>query len=235
MVASYSDYPMLLRALGLVIDCALEKNDPIDTRIAAGGGTTKSLMSLSIKWSNNHDPATDTTPRTAWQADKERFFARPRGNDLERGLLKLLHSDDSWGLVPKDKPGLFDLYQVDPDGTALKTVGFTISAQGLVAKSLSIRQIDGEVTYTTGDKQPVAALRSGGLGMSRHGRAAQVAQDAAAADLKNHGGRRWQRRQGGVLRRRHAARLQGRRGGRCPTRSRPASGTPCVRATAPIA
>ena len=185
MVASYADYPMLLRALGLVIDCALEKNDAIDSRIAAGGGTAKSLMSLSIKWSNNHKPADDTTPRTAWQADKERFFTRPRGGDLERGLLRLLNSDDGWGLVQKDKPGLFDLYQLDPDGTALKTVGFTLSAQNLVAKSLSIRQIDGEVTYTTGDKQPVAALRSGGLGVSRHGRAAQVAQDAAAADLKN--------------------------------------------------
>jgi len=175
----------LLRALGLVIDCALEKDTPIGTRVAAGGGTAKSLMSLSIKWSNNHVPATDTTPRTAWQADKERFFARPRGSDLERGLLKLLHSDDSWGLAPKDRPGLFDVYQVDPDGTALKTVGFTLSAQNLVAKSLSIRQIDGEVTYTTGDKQPVAALRSGGLGISRHGRASQVAQDAGAAALKN--------------------------------------------------
>ncbi len=185
MVASYADYPMLLRALGLVIDCALEKNDAIDSRIAAGGGTAKSQMSLSIKWSNNHKPADDTTPRTAWQADKERFFARPRGGDLERGLLRLLNSDDGWGLTQKDKPGLFDLYQLDPDGTALKTVGFTLSAQNLVAKSLSIRQVDGEVTYTTGDKQPVAALRSGGLGVSRHGRAAQVAQDAAAADLKN--------------------------------------------------
>src|SRR6185437_12150525 len=70
-------------------------------------------------------------------------------------------------------------------GSALKTVGFTLSAQNLVAKSLSIRQIDGEVTYTTGDKQPVAALRSGGLGVSRHGRASLVAQDAAAAVLKN--------------------------------------------------
>jgi hypothetical protein len=185
MVASYADYPMLLRALGLVIDCALEKNEAIDTRIATGGGTAKSLMSLSIKWSNSHNPADDSTPRTAWQADKDRFFTRPRGGDLDRGLLKLLHSDDGWGLVQKDRPGLFDLYQVDPDGTALKTVGFTLSAQNLVTKSLSIRQIDGEVTYTTGDKQPVAALRSGGLGVSRHGRAAQVAQDAAAADLKN--------------------------------------------------
>ena len=93
--------------------------------------------------------------------------------------------DDGWGLVQKDKPGLFDLYQVDPDGTALKTVGFTLSAQNLVTKSLSIRQIDGEVTYTTGDKQPVAALRSGGFWRVAAWPRAQVAQDAAAANLKN--------------------------------------------------
>jgi hypothetical protein len=186
IVASYADYPQLLRQLGLIVDCALEDDGPIDAKVAAGGGTGKGLMSLEIGWASNHNAADDTTPRTAWTADKERFFTRPRRSDFDRGLLRLEQSDDGWGVTGKDKRGLFDLYQVDPDGASLKTVGFTLSAQNLVAKSLSIRQIDGEVTYTTGDKQPVAALRSGGLGVSRHGRAAQVAQDAAAAALKNH-------------------------------------------------
>ncbi|WP_119419141.1 hypothetical protein [Desertibaculum subflavum] len=185
-VASYADYPLLLRALGLIVDCALEDDGPIDAKVAAGGGTGKGLISLQIGWASNHNPADDTTPRTAWTADKERFFTRPRRNEFDRGLLRLEQSDDGWGVKGKDKPGLFDIYQVDPDGASLKTVGFTLSAQNLVAKSLSLRQIDGEVTYTTGDKQPVAALRSGGLGVSKHGRATQVAQDAAAAALKNH-------------------------------------------------
>ena len=59
-----------------------------------------------------------------------------------------------------------------------------VTAQNLVAKSLSVGAA-GEVTYTTGDKQPVAALRSAGLGISRHGRAVVVAQNAASAALKN--------------------------------------------------
>ena len=42
----------------------------------------------------------------------------------------------------------------------------------------------GEVTYTTGDRQPVAALRSGGLGVSRHGRAAQIAQSVGVPASK---------------------------------------------------
>lgn len=186
IVASYADYPHLLRALGLIIDCAVDDDGPIDAKVSAGNGVAHGQMALEISWGNNHKPDDDTTPRTAWTADKERFFVRPRRNEFDRGLLRLEMSDDGWGVAKRDKPGLFDVYQVDPDGGALKTVGFTLSAQNLVAKSLSIRQIDGEITYTTGDKQPVAALRSGGLGVSRHGRATQVAQDAAAAALKNH-------------------------------------------------
>jgi hypothetical protein len=185
ILASYSGYPQLLRALGLVIDCVLKDESPIDHTIAAGGGVGMGLMALKVHLPRPHDPGGDTTPRTAWQDDKKRFFTRPRGGDTQRGLLRLENSDDGWGLVEKDKGGLFDLYQVDPDGAAHKTVGFTLSAQNLVSKSLSLRQVDGEVTYTTGDKQPVAALRSGGLGVSRHGRATQVAADAATAALKN--------------------------------------------------
>ncbi|WSH68239.1 hypothetical protein U8Q05_30670 (plasmid) [Rhizobium ruizarguesonis] len=185
IVASYADYPSLLRSLGLLIDCVIEDDTPFDEAIAAGGGVGKGLMSLLVRLPGNHDPQEDTTPRTAWQDDKDRFFTRPRGADFRRGLLRLEASDDSWGLFERDKPGLFDIYQVDPDGAVHKTVGFTLSAQNLVSKSLSLRQVDGEVTYTTGDKQAVAALRSGGLGVSRHGRAAQVAADAAAAALKN--------------------------------------------------
>jgi hypothetical protein len=185
IAASLGDYPELLRRLGLVIDFALGSDQPIETRIAAGGGLGKGQMRLVIDWSNSHAAGEDQTPRTAWQADKERFVTRPRGSDLDRGLLRLEHADDGWGETPKELEGLFDLYQVDPDGAAVKTVGFTLSAQRLLTKSLSLRQVDGEVTYTTGDRQPVAALRSGGLGVSRHGRAAMVAQDAAAAELKN--------------------------------------------------
>jgi hypothetical protein len=100
-------------------------------------------------------------------------------------LLRLEHSDDGWNVVRKEQEGLFDLYQVDPDGAALKTVNFTLTAQNLVAKSLDPELKHGAVTYTTGDRQAVAALRSCGIGVSQHGRAVNLVADAAAAQLKN--------------------------------------------------
>jgi hypothetical protein len=74
------------------------------------------------------------------------------------------------------------VYQIDSDGAALKTVNFAMTAQRLVGKSLAMGA-DGEVTYTTGDRQAVATMRSAGLGASRHGRAGQVAMAAADAAL----------------------------------------------------
>lgn len=184
IAASFSNYPALQRELGLVLDFAIEDSKIIDARIAAGNGTARGQMRLEIRWGHDHDPAWDTRPVTAWVADKERFNTRPRSSDQTRGLLRLERCDDAMGLK-HDKPGLFDIYQVDPDGSALKTVNFTLSAQNLVAKSLSFKQQDGEVTYTTGDRQPVAALRSGGIGISRHGMATEIAKDAASAAVKN--------------------------------------------------
>lgn len=180
LVASFADHPHLLRALGLVIDCVLPKDSPID-RLIAGAGQAQGAMSIEIAWGDPHAPDVDLRPRTAWQADTARFTTRARTPDHERGLLRLAHAHDRWN---QDKPAQFDVYQVDPDGGALKTVDFLLSAQRLVAKSLAPGK-PGDVTYTTGDRQPVAALRSGGLGVSRHGRALQIAQTAAATALKN--------------------------------------------------
>jgi hypothetical protein len=78
----------------------------------------------------------------------------------------------------------FDVFQLDPDGAALKTTNFVLTAQNLVSRSLK-PGTHGDVAYPTGDRQPVAALRSGGLGVSRHGRAGLVAIEAAGATLKN--------------------------------------------------
>jgi hypothetical protein len=180
IVASFADYPGVLRALGLVIDCVLPADSSIDQQVSAGP-QAQGVMGLELKWSTAHKPQDDSCPRTAWFASKERFTTRARTIDHERGLLRLGGAHDKWNLG-KDSP--FDVYQVDPDGAALKTVNFLLSAQNLVAKSLSLGAA-GEVTYSTGDKQPVAALRSGGLGVSRHGRAEVIAKSAASAALKD--------------------------------------------------
>jgi hypothetical protein len=182
MLSALANYPELMRRLGLVLDFVFTDEVWLEKGIASGGGSMKSRLRLNMDWNNKHDPTTDVAPWTAFFADNERFVTRSRGKDQVRGLLSLAHSDDSHA---ETKEGLFDLYQVDPDGAALKTVDFTLTAQNLVKKHLSLRQKHGEVTYTTGDRQGVAALRSGGLGVSRHGRAVEVAVGAAAATLKN--------------------------------------------------
>ncbi len=179
-VASYADHPNLLRRLGLVIDCVLE-DDPIDAMVAAAS-PAQGTMRLQLKSGTQHQGSGDVFPRIAWRATKRRFVVAPRTGDHADGLLRLERADDRHQHRDLREGSPFDVYQLDPDGAALKTVNFTLTAQNLVAKSLALGA-DGKVTYTTGDRQPVAAIRSGGLGVSRHGRAGQVGMAAADAAL----------------------------------------------------
>ncbi|HBO79268.1 MAG TPA: hypothetical protein DD502_14070, partial [Cupriavidus sp.] len=179
-LASYSDYPALLRRLGVLLDFVLPAENPIDQQVRQQGNA-QGTMQLDLRWANDHDPGVDGCPATAWQADSQRFTARPRTNDHHMGMLRLGGANDRWD---QSKRIPFDVYQVDPDGTALKTVDFVLSAQRLIDKSRK-SGTDGAVTYTTGDDQPVAALRAGGIGVSRHGRAAALAFGAASSAAKD--------------------------------------------------
>ena len=172
IIASLADYPELMRRLGLVLDFVLTE------RVTTQSGKLR----LRISWRNQHDPDVDATPWTAFLADGERFSTRPRTSDQKEGLLNLGNSNDSYN----GSSGLFDVYQVDPDGAALKTVDFTINAQNLIRKHYpSVNNKHGEITFTTGDRQGLAALRSGGLGISRHGRADDVKNDIETMDNNN--------------------------------------------------
>lgn len=182
-VASYGDHPQLLRRLGLVIDCVLEDDRPIDALLAEAS-PANGFMRLRVKSDPPHDPSGDACPATAWWATERRFVTRPYTGDHAAGLLKMERANDRLEPVDPARGSLFDVFQVDPDGAALKTVDFVLSAQRLVGKNLA-PGADGKVTYTTGDDQPVAALRSGGLGVSRHGRAGNVATIAAGARRNN--------------------------------------------------
>ena len=189
ILASFGDYPALLRALGLVIDCVLPaQGTPLDA-LVSGGADDELLSGRMQPWIEGGDgKLMHSALQTAWQATRHRFVTLPRTGDHRDGLLALQGAGDGShhvaGAVSVNKRSPFDVYQVDPDGTALKTVDYLLTAQNLIGKSLE-HGADGGVTYTTGDAQPVAALRSVGLGVSRHGRAGQVAIDAHAAALKN--------------------------------------------------
>ena len=50
IVASFADYPALLRTLGLVIDCVLHDDGPIEEAIAAGGGRGVGEMAAVLSW-----------------------------------------------------------------------------------------------------------------------------------------------------------------------------------------
>ena len=185
IIASLADTPAVLRQLGLIIDCALPADDPISAALA-NAASVDGAIGVEVEWGDPHAPAADAYPRTAFRASATRFLTRERSAEHAQGLMRLQGSVDPT-LVPggRFKPrSAFDVYQLDPDGAALKTTDFVLTAQNLVARSLK-PGTHGEVAYTTGDRQPVAALRSGGLGISRHGRAGQVAIDAAGATLKN--------------------------------------------------
>ena len=185
IVASFADTPAVLRQLGLVIDCAL----PASNAIVAALGNAASvdgILGVEVQWGDPHSPAADAYPRTAFRASARRFLPRERTAEHADGLMRLGGSADPT-LYPVGRfkfQSNFDVFQLDPDGTALKTTDFVLTAQNLVKRSLKVGT-HGEVAYTTGDRQPVAALRSGGLGVSRHGRAGQVAIEAAGATLKN--------------------------------------------------
>lgn len=183
LIASLSDMPQLLRKLGLIIDVVLPADNPV-AQALKNQPQAEGVVGVEVLSWAGHDLAADRYPRTAWRATARRFVTRARTSDQQDGLLALAGTVDPT-LAPKVKQRSdFDLFQVDPDGAALKTVDFLLSAQNLVGRSIK-PGTHGAVTYTTGDKQPVAALRSGGLGVSRHGRAAQVAMLAAATKLKN--------------------------------------------------
>ncbi|MDR0780480.1 MAG: hypothetical protein LBF16_07260, partial [Pseudomonadales bacterium] len=190
IIAALASYPELMRRLGLVLDFTINDDRWFQKGIA--GGIMTGRIRLVMKWGGkDHVPSTDITPWTAFYADKERFITRPLGADQLRGLLRLEGADDQHG---EGKNKLFDVYQLDADGSALKTVDFALTTQNLVAKQYGVQehngqfvvqQPHGEVTYSTGDKQPVAALRNGGLSVSRHGRAVDAVQRVLAAAVKN--------------------------------------------------
>ncbi|MCL2432286.1 hypothetical protein [Candidatus Bathycorpusculum sp.] len=168
IIASLADYPALMRRLGLVLDFTLS------SLISIPNGRLR----LHINWRNPPDSTVmDITPSTNFTAENGYFLTRPRSINYQKdGLLNLSGSDDRY-MESADR--LFDVYQVDPDGAALKTVDFTIVAQNLVTKSeLCTNNAHGAITYTTGNRQGVAALRSGGLGVSQHKRADAVQKDA---------------------------------------------------------
>lgn len=194
LVASFADAPSMMRRLGLVIDAVIVDSEKLLASLPSSGTGT---MTLQVKRHKKNDPTVeDHTPRTAWQLKAKRFIPQARpGGDHQDGLLALggagevLRSAELKEL--KEEPGIFNLVQVDPDGSAHKLVNFTNSMLTHIQKVADpdhafAASLPGKLTYTTnGNQETTPALRSGGITVIRHGRAAELAKDLIANDLKN--------------------------------------------------
>ena len=198
IINSLSAYPELMRRLGLLLDFVLLESNPIvrppkqpqsiaDLEIKLTQGRIQLKIDWRIDWASV--PTEHVTPNTAFLSAPGRFLTCPRTNEIKDGLLNLEKANDRYSkdnLVTGGIPGsMYDLYQVDPDGTALKTVDTVINEQNMVAGHINNNLDNSNITYTTGERQGLAALRSAGLGVSQHKRAVAVAADAAAAKAKN--------------------------------------------------
>jgi hypothetical protein len=198
LVASFADAPSLMCRLGLVIDASIAKSGLLLEKMkAAGPGGIQGTMRLEVIRRKTPPGVEDNTPRSAWQLTKGRFVVQARpGGDHRHGLLALagagevLRSSDI-GKMKKVEPSVFNLVQVDPDGSAIKLVNF---ANSMLTHLQSVPNLHsqhvaadpGKLTYTTnGNQESTPALRSAGLTLIRHDRATELAQDLIANSLKS--------------------------------------------------
>lgn len=159
VVSSLSDYPEILRRMGLVIDLEV----PYAPALPTNG-----YVQIEPSWSPSLGATTNITPRTHYILIglSQRFYPAPRptGTELENGMLKL--SDPQFGVE-----------QTDVDGSALKAIDFANNL--LRAQSTLHRSAD------TPDRYSVPALRSGGLSLVKTGRALNLVAMLKLSKQKN--------------------------------------------------
>lgn len=175
IAASLGDHPALMRALGLVIDLLIDAA-PVRAKLANQASTTGWI---ALHTASN--AADDRFPRTAWQATPRQFLLAPRARQVVAdGLLRLEGASDQ-----ASHNRFFDVLPFDVDGAALKTANTLLTAQQLLFASGNDLASAGRVTYTTGETLPLAALRSGSVGVTWLGRAGELAVAAGGMAAKN--------------------------------------------------
>ncbi|MEE1752733.1 hypothetical protein [Streptomyces sp. SP18CS02] len=176
VVSRLADHPMLLRALGLLIDMAVPA-----AQLAQGD--VKELRVVP-RWPNpDSSPPSgwagavqnDLSPKTAYVLDGKRFVAasltRPGATEFKQGLLPLADA----GVAPSANPR-YEVMPFDVDGAALRMVG--------AAQSDGARAPSGE----SADVGALPALRSMGFALverdreTEHRKQLQRAQQRATAE-----------------------------------------------------
>jgi hypothetical protein len=151
-----TDYPALLRHLGLVLDFELP----------APKSLPSPLFDNSLRFAPlalpSYPSLTHRIPWTAHDMTAQGFYAKPKSSDMLRGVLRL------------GDPALFTTYQVDADGAALKTYNLGRS----VARSVANQ---GSEAFP----ESLPALRGGGIVVARIDRGQQLAQQLASSASAN--------------------------------------------------
>lgn len=193
MAASFADAPSVMRRLGLVLDAVVVgSRELVDQAAGLPGHLLRATMTLEVAHPAYSVGTEESLPSTAFWLTPRRFACDTRTDRHRAGLLRLGGArpigTQAQELQGKDRG--FALTAVDPDGAALKTVGFALSLQDHLAKVADAGDPGtlsrpGELSYTTSQGESLAALRSQGITLVEHGRAGHVADDAIASSLKN--------------------------------------------------
>ncbi len=151
IVAALGDYPTLLRMLGFVFDYL------IDAPPAA-------LVEGRVRLLPASPPAgvTSHCPFTEYRLANGGFFARAKAPELRDGLLQL------------GQPDFFEIYQVDADGSVLKTWDYALN--------MVRRQA---VQHDAPEKESLPAQRSGGVSVALFNRQDSTKSQFAAGAAHN--------------------------------------------------
>jgi len=116
-LALLADHPVLLRALGIVLDVSLSQSLAVLARYGSPVQLVVGTPTGAPTLSQNLTPATAFDPATFWPA------ARP-GSDLVRGYLEVGNKN------------YFEVIQADVDAQAIKTVDHGVNMKGLLVSAL---------------------------------------------------------------------------------------------------
>lgn len=162
MIAGLSDYALMLRRFGIVLDFELT------APLASPTGT----LQLLPPWGGGGYPAAfnkDTFPITNYETNGKLFLPKPKSADSEmtNGMLRL------------ENPKMFDVVQIDPDSASHKTLQFANNMERLKKPEYQ--------SYAIPDEEGLATLRTAGFALIRHERALRtVARLDAVADINKH-------------------------------------------------
>jgi hypothetical protein len=157
MVSSLSEYPHIMRMLGLIVDLKItlaappQKSGRIAVGLSGPGLTAKPV-----------------TPFTLYEFDAARKRFAAASTDQE-------NSDFRDGLLKLDRDDFYGIAQVDVDGVALKTLNYV--EQMVQAAS--------NASADTPTKAPLPSLRSGGISLVRINHAAELIKTADTAAANN--------------------------------------------------